>query len=59
MGLQMDPQGLTQHKYQKGKKQAADNQQEGLQEPAHNVFAKQILPPAEQLSAPGWDTGES
>ena len=55
----MDPQGLAQHKYQKGKKQTADNQQEGLQEPAHNVFAKQILPPAEQLSAPGRDTGES
>ena len=55
----MDPQGLAQHKYQKGKKQAADNQQEGLQEPMHNVFTKQILPPAEQISAPGRDTGES
>ena len=55
----MDPQGLAQHKYQKGKKQAAGNQQEGLQELAHSVFAKQSLPPAEQISAPGWDTGES
>ena len=59
MGLQMDPQGLIQHQYQKGKKQAAGNQQEGPREPAHNVYAKQILPPAEQISAPGQDTGES
>ena len=55
----MDPQGLAQYKYQKGKKQAADNQQEGLQEPAHSVFAKQNLPPAEQISSLGRDTGES
>ena len=43
----MDPQGLAQHKYQKGNKTAAENQKEGLQEPAHSVFAKQNLPPAE------------
>ena len=55
----MDPQGPAQHKYQKGKTQAAENQQEGLQEPVHSVFAKKILPPAEQISAPGRDTGES
>ena len=55
----MDPHGPSQHKYQKGKMQEADNQQEGLQELAHNVFAKQILPPAEQISAPGRDTGDS
>ena len=55
----MDPQGLAQHKYQKGKKQAANNQQEGLKEPAHSVFTQQILPPAEQISASGRDTGES
>ena len=55
----MDPQGLAQHKYQKGKKPAADNQQEGLQEPTHSVFAKQILPLVEQISALGQDTGES
>ena len=59
MGLQMDPQGLPQHKYPKGNMQAASHQQEGLQEPTHNVFAKQILPLAEQISAPGRDTGES
>ena len=59
MGLQMDPQGLGQYKYQKGKKQVAENQQEGLQEPAHSVFAKQILPPTEQISASGRDTSES
>ena len=55
----MDPQGLALYKYQKGKKQAAENQQEGLQEPTHSVFTKHILPPAEQISAPGRDTGES
>ena len=55
----MDLQGLAQHKCQKGKTQAADNQQEGLQEPAHSVFTKEILPPVEQISAPGRDTGES
>ena len=55
----MDPQGLAQYKYKKGKKRVANNQQEGLQEPVHSVFAKQILPPTKQISAPGRDTSES